>query len=155
MRDMPAAELYERDFVAWTRQQVAALRRLADSRPNAPLDLEHLIEEVADLGKAERNSVRSLVRAIVEHCLKLRHSRATDPRRGWLSTVDRARSDLEDRLSPSLRRDLRTALPRIYGQARRNVGRDLERFQEHEAAANLPDVNPFTLDQLLRDGWYP
>lgn len=155
MRDIPAAELYERDFVAWTRQQAAALRRLTISRPNAPLDLVHLIEEVADLGKSERDTVRSHVRTIIEHCLKLQHARVVDLRAGWMSTIDRARTELEEKLSPSLRGDLRTALPRLYGQARRNVARDLARFGESEAATGLPEPNPFTLGQLLHDGWYP
>lgn len=155
MREIPAAELYERDFAAWTRQQVAALRRLALSRPNAPLDLEHLIEEVAGLGRSERNTVRSHVRTIIEHCLKLQHARATDPRRGWMSTIGRARTGLEDQLSPSLRRDLRTNLQRIYGQARRNVARDLARFDEFDAASQIPEACPFTLRQVLDEDWYP
>lgn len=155
MKDARAADLYERDFVAWTRQQVAALRRLARSRPNEPLDFEHLIEEVADLGKSERDTVRSHVRTVIEHCLKLRHSRATDPRPGWMSTIDRTRTALEDKLSPSLRRGLRAALPRLYAQARRDVARELARCGEPEAAAELPEACPFSLGQLLEHDWYP
>lgn len=155
MKDARAADLYERDFVAWTRQQVAALRRLARSRPNEPLDFAHLIEEIADLGKSERDTVRSHVRTIIEHLLKLRHSRATEPRPGWMSTVGRTRTALEDKLSPSLRRDLRTRLPRLYAQARRDAGRDLILFGEPEAAAELPEACPFSLDQLLEHDWYP
>ena len=155
MKDNRPADLYERDFVAWTRAQVAALRRLRHARPNAPLDLEHLIEEVADLGKSERDTVRSHVRTIIERCLKLRYAPARDPRPGWISTIGRPRTALEDKLSPSLRRDLRAALPRLYAQARRDVARDLALFGEAEAAASLPEANPFSLDQVLRHDWYP
>lgn len=150
-----ATDLYDRDFVAWTRAQVAALRRLARSRPNEAIDFEHLIEEVADLGKSERDTVRSHVRTILEHCLKLGRSRATDPRPGWMSTIGRTRTALEDKLSPSLRRDLRARLPRLYAQARRDVARDLALFGEPEAAEMLPDTCPFGLDELLRHDWYP
>jgi Domain of unknown function DUF29 len=45
-----AERLYKEDFYAWTREQAAALRRLADERWNGPLDLLHLAEEVEDLG---------------------------------------------------------------------------------------------------------
>jgi len=156
MTDGRAADLYERDFVAWTRAQVSALRRLAESRPNEPaVDFPHLIEEIADLGKSERDAVRSHVRTIIEHCLKLRHSAANDPRAAWMSTIGRTRTALEDKLSPSLRRDLRVQLPRLYAQARRDAGRDLALFGEPDAAAALPDASPFSLDQLLRHDWYP
>jgi Domain of unknown function DUF29 len=69
-------QLYDDDFPAWARQQARALRQLAGTRQNVGLDFAHLIEEVRDLGKSERDAVRSHVRTIIEHCLKLEHSRA-------------------------------------------------------------------------------
>lgn len=71
--------LYEEDFYAWTKNQAAALRRLAAQRWNGPLDLANLAEEVEDLGKTERNAVRSRLRRIIEHGLKLEHSPAPEP----------------------------------------------------------------------------
>lgn len=61
-------ELYETDFYAWTRLQVLELRRLRDSRVNAALDLRHLIEEVRDLGKSERDACRSEVQRVWSTC---------------------------------------------------------------------------------------
>ena len=75
-----AAELYEEDFFAWTRDQATALRRLSKERWNGPLDLEHLAEEIEDVGSERRDAIRSQLRRIIEHCLKLEHSRAPDPR---------------------------------------------------------------------------
>lgn len=49
-----AQRLYKEDFYAWTRDQAAALRRLADQRWNGPLDVLHLAEEVEDLGSEQR-----------------------------------------------------------------------------------------------------
>jgi hypothetical protein len=71
--------LYEEDFYAWSRRQAELLRlqRFSD------LDLAHLIEEVEDFGESVYRSVRSRVRTIVEHLLKLEHSPASDPKRGW------------------------------------------------------------------------
>ena len=59
--------LYEQDFYAWSKAQAALLRagRFAD------LDLKHLIEEVDDLGESLKRSVRSRLRTIIEHLLKL------------------------------------------------------------------------------------
>ena len=48
-----ATSLYETDHYAWTQQQAAEPRRLAERLANIPLDLANLAEEVADLGKGE------------------------------------------------------------------------------------------------------
>jgi hypothetical protein len=148
-------QLYEEDFYAWTRDQARALRRLAATRPNVALDLDHLIEEVADLGKSERFAVRSQLRRIIEHCLKLAWSPAQAPRPGWHETIIDARTILEDKLSPTLRRDLRRNLPHIYDQTRRNTEGALRAYGEHSAADRLPVGCPYRLADLLRHGWYP
>jgi DNA-binding PucR family transcriptional regulator len=67
-------QLYENDFHAWTRDQAAALRRLAEQRWNGPLDLEHLAEEVGELRMQARNAVRSQIERVIEHLLELEHS---------------------------------------------------------------------------------
>ncbi len=63
--------------------QARALRRLAETRPNAAVDLPHLIEEVEGLGRASATPSRSHLRTIIEHCLKLACSPASEPRAGW------------------------------------------------------------------------
>ena len=47
MRD---EQLYEEDFFAWTQLKAEKLRRFARPRPNLPLDLPHIAEEIAELG---------------------------------------------------------------------------------------------------------
>ncbi len=110
-------DLYEADFYAWTQLQARALRRLADTRPNLPLDLAHLTEEIRDLGKEQRNALRSWTTRIIEHLLLLQHSAATEPRRGWIGEIVDFRSEIEDRLTPTLRRDLQRQLPVLYDRA--------------------------------------
>ena len=79
----PPPSLYETDYCAWTRQQAADLRKLAKRRTNTPIDAAHLAEEVEDLGRSERDAVRSQVRRIIEHLLKLEFSPAAEPRAEW------------------------------------------------------------------------
>ena len=143
------ALLYEEDFYAWTQEQAAALRRLAAERWNGPLDLEHLAEEVEDLGKEQRNAVQSQLRRIIEHRLKLAYSPARDPRPGWLDSIDDARAEIEDRMTATIRREVEAALPRLYAQVLPKVARTLESFGEREAAARLPERCPWSLDELL------
>jgi hypothetical protein len=123
-------ELYEQDFYVWTQRQAEALRRLAETRPNVDLDFPHLIEEVEDLGTSQRDAVRSQARRIIEHSLKLEYSRAVDPRGGWYDSIIDDRTELDDKLSPSLRRDLDEQLPRLWMQARTKADNGLRRLGE-------------------------
>jgi hypothetical protein len=150
-RPCGAKELYSADFAAWTSEQAALLRAMRF----AELDLENLAEEIEDLGHSERDAVRSQVRRIAEHLLKLEHSPASEPRDGWKDTLTDARSILEDKLSPSLRSDLETMLPRLYAQVLPKARRAMRRFGEHEAARSLPPACPYTLDDIGRAEWLP
>jgi Domain of unknown function DUF29 len=142
--------LYEQDFYAWSKAQAALLRagRFAD------LDLEHLIEEVDDLGESLRRSVRSGLRTIIEHLLKLEHSPAQAPRGGWYDTILTQRSDLLDELTPSIQREVEAALPDLYDRARENTATSLRKHAEHAAADTLPATCPYRFAQITGD-WLP
>jgi hypothetical protein len=147
------ADLYEQDFYAWTQRQARELGRFAASRPNLPLDLAHLAEEIRDLGKERRDALRSWTTRVIEHLLLLEHSAAREPRRGWVGEIVDFRRDIEERLTKALRRDLARQLPRLYVQARRGLVRKLAAFGEPETAAALPAECPYTLAQVLGDRW--
>ena len=125
-----AARLYDEDFVRWTEAQAAALREAAGLATNSPLDWENLAEEIDSLGRSLRHELRSRLMVIVEHLLKLEHSPAVDPRRGWMETIDRERVVIEDLLqeSPSLRKAI---------SARRSNRRNRERFAWPPAACRV------------------
>lgn len=152
---VPATDLYETDFYAWTQDQAARLRRLQAQAVNLDLDLPHLAEEVEDLGKAERNAVRSQVRRLLEHCLKLEHSRSDRPRGQWRASIIEARAELSDRLTATLARDLEQRLPVLYEQARDKAESDLRAQGEPDAAEALPAFCPYRLPDLLQRNWYP
>jgi hypothetical protein len=143
-------DLYEQDFYAWAREQASLLR----AGRFEELDLAHLTQEVDDLGEALYRSVRSRLRTIIEHLLKLQHSPAAEPRGLWLDTVHTQRADLEDDLTASLRRRLRSELPKQYVRARAAAARSLRRYGEAAAADALPETCPYTLDQIAGD-WLP
>jgi Domain of unknown function DUF29 len=68
---------------AWCKAQADLLR----AGRFAELDLDHLIEEIEDVGGALKRSVRNRIRTIVEHLLGLEHSPAKEPRAGWRAYV--------------------------------------------------------------------
>lgn len=150
---MPDGPRYDDDFYAWTQYQADVLRttRRADNR----LDREHLAEEIEDLGKSERNAVRSQIVRIVEHLLKLQNSPAIDPRSDWQASIIEARQALADSITATLRRDAEAALPLLYARGRQLAGVRLRRFDESEAAGHLPAECPYTFEQICADGWYP
>jgi hypothetical protein len=63
------AEPYDEDFYAWTQAQAKALR--THFRGDNRLDVEHLAEEVEDLGSSELQAIESFVEQIIAQLLKL------------------------------------------------------------------------------------
>jgi uncharacterized protein DUF29 len=94
---MPDGPRYEDDFFAWTQHQAMVLRSMAgaDNR----FDRENVAEEIENWGRSERDAVRSQIRRIVEHFLKLAYSPAQQPRFDWMASILEARSTLGDKIS--------------------------------------------------------
>ena len=147
--------LYQTDYYAWTRQQAAALRALAARRVDTKLDLENLAEEVESLGRSDLNTVRSQVRRIIEHLLKLEHSPASELRIDWRNSVARARDEVEDHITANMFPDVAADLDKLFGRARRDAAVGLRRHGEHEVARALPTVCSYSLDQIVSHDWYP
>jgi hypothetical protein len=148
-------ELYETDFYAWTRLQVRELRRLDARSLNVEVDLRHLIEEVWGVGSSQRDTCYSQTVRVLEHLLKLSASPAEGPRAGWQRSIVDARGVLEDKLTSTLDRKTRRQLPRLYRRARKLAALGLREYGEHKAAERLPATCPYTMDDVLREDWYP
>jgi hypothetical protein len=128
-------QLYETDFYAWTQAQARELRRFARTRPNAPLDLAHIAEEIRDLGKSDRDAILSLSQQILQHFLLIEHSAALEQRTHWMDEIDEFRTRMKRKLSPTIRRHLK-------------------RHGEVQAVASLPAECPYSVEQVLGD-WLP
>lgn len=152
-----AAQLYEEDFVRWTQEQAAALREAAGRGVNLPLDWENLAEEIDSLGRSLKRELRSRVAVIIEHLIKLECSPATDPRRGWIETIGRERSEIELLFddSPSLRGDVDSVVGMEMARAARRLLQILRRHGETtpEVISKVTAAN-YTVDQVLGD-WFP
>ena len=149
--------LYKEDFVAWSKEQAEALRSAARGSSNQKLDWENLAEEIASLGASERRELHSQVQRIIHHLLKLEYSTATEARRGWIETIDDARSVIELVLeaSPSLGPHLAAAIAAEMGRGARKAIRDLDRYNElGPATVTRLRASTYTLEQIFGD-WFP
>jgi hypothetical protein len=148
-------DLYDQDFVRWTEEQSAALRRARGT--NLPLDWENLAEEIESLGKSDRRELASQIARILRHLLKLAVSPATEPRAGWQESVADARAEIELVLddSPSLRREVEELIRKQSPAAARRAAADLARHGEPaDAVQSRLEQGGFTADQVLGD-WLP
>jgi Domain of unknown function DUF29 len=155
--------LYDEDFMRWTEEQAAALRR-AKSLPlagaggsNLSLDWENLAEEIESLGKSDRRELRSQITRVLRHLLKLEASPAAELRAGWRATIDEARTEIEGLLedSPSLRRETQTLIKKRIRAAARLAADDLGQHGEPiEAIRVRLEGGDYTKEQVLGD-WFP
>jgi hypothetical protein len=146
--------LYQTDYYAWTKQQAAELRAMAARRASSTLDLANLAEEVESLGRSDLNTVRSQVRRIIEHLLKLEFSPSAPPRADWRYSVAQARDEVEDHITASMHMDVAADLAKLFGRARRDAALGLARHGEPDAQA-LPTTCAYSLDQIVSHDWYP
>lgn len=130
-KELPES-LYEADFVAWLDEQAKALR---NGRPEQ-VDWANLAEEIEGLARRQRQELRSRLRVLLTHLLKV-HYQAGEARRSWLSTIFHQREEMRELLedSPSLRSLMPAYLESQYTSARRaaaiETGLGIEAFPAH------------------------
>jgi hypothetical protein len=152
--------LYDQDFHAWALAQAAALRRAAELRINLPdVDIEHLAEEIEDMGSEQAHAVESALTRIIQHLLKLQFSPTERPRAGWRRTVRNQRTDLQKRLkrNPSLKtpQSLSDMAADAWDDGRRLAVEELRDQDEADAAASIPQDCPYSFEQLCDFDWWP
>ncbi|HYW42267.1 MAG TPA: DUF29 domain-containing protein [Bryobacteraceae bacterium] len=136
--------LYDTDFVEWTAHTAELLR----SGRTGEVDMEHLVEEIEDLGKSERSAVLSQVARMLMHLVK---ERIQPERSGasWRTSIANAQIEIVFKLedSPSLRRYLEEKLERAWLIAVKTA--ILETNLPRARHSEIPEKCPYTLDELL------
>jgi hypothetical protein len=143
----PRGRLYDEDFLVWTQETARLLR----ARRLHQIDVEHVAEEIEDMGLSQKRELLSRLRTIILHLLKWSYQPGKR-KGGWATTVDTQRAELETLLrhSPSLRRavpeSIQEVYPRAVGGASRETGLSRNTF---------PDRCPFTPEQILDEDFLP
>jgi hypothetical protein len=147
MQTMTLHETYNKDLYLWGQEHIKLLKQ---GRLNE-LDIEHLIEEIEDMGKSEQRGISSHLRVLLIHLLKWEFQERF---RGgsWLGSIRNSRLSIDDliKTSPSLKNKPQNDLSEIYKQAREwasdETGLKLETF---------PEECPYSIEQVLNKSWLP
>ena len=142
--------LYEMDYQLWLETTVTQLR----SHDFSHIDLENLIEEIADLGKGEKHRVSSYLMRLCEHLLKLKYWQSEREAcfRGWRLEITNFRIQIQEQLdtSPGLRAFLQDNFSKQYRNSRKLF------LKASEMDITLVSEQPaFTLEQALDEDWLP
>jgi hypothetical protein len=124
---------YEKDVVAWAKEQAALLR----AGHLCALDIEHLAEEIEDVGKSEQRELASRMAVLLAHLLKWQHQTGRRSK-SWQYTIRTQRKEIVYALddAPSLRTKfqdeawLDIVWSRAKSLASQETGLDLDIFPE-------------------------
>lgn len=138
---------YKDDFFLWTQQQATLL----SERRFAELDLAHLIDEVASVGRSEKREIQSRLTALLVHLVKWKYQ----PRlrcSSWTNTIVEQRLSIGLALadSPSLAR-----YPESVAQVSYRIARAKAANEAGLDLSRIPVEMPFTLAQALDDDFLP
>lgn len=140
---------YEDDVVAWSNEQARLLRA---GRFDL-LDIEHLAEEIEDVGKSEARELANRMAVLLAHLLKWQYQ---PERRGrsWEITIKNQRQAIQRRLdkTPSLRASLSDA-----GWWSDAWGDALDQFEKETGLPleGVPEACPWAAGEVLAVDWLP
>ena len=146
---MSDSTLYDDDILLWSEQQAAAIRRLAHGRdvPNE-LDIENVAEEIESVGRSELAAVKSYIRLIFVHFIKLIAEADSVSARHWRSEIVAFHSEMMTRYAPSMRQ--RIDVDEIWRSAREQSMLVYEGAEEN-LVSRLSRGSPFALDVLVAE----
>ena len=136
------SDLYEDDILLWSEHQAEALRRRAANE----IDWENVAEEIAAVGRSERNAVEShLVQALLHDLMAEGWPRSRDVPH-WRAEARGHRDDARRHFTPSMAQRIDVA--KLYRAALRRLP---ETIDEVAPPLLVPQVCPVTLEELLAD----
>jgi hypothetical protein len=133
-----AASLYDEDFAVWTAETARLLRAGRFDE----VDIEHVAEEIEDMGKRDKRELHSRLTVLILHLLKWKWQ-PEKKSATWGSTIVMQRAEL-CRLfeqSPSLEDILQDAVEDVYPDAM-----DVATVETGLPARTFPRKCPFTAD---------
>lgn len=143
------AATYETDIIAWANEQASLLRagRLSS------IDIDHIAEEIEDVGKSEQRELSSRMAVLLAHLLKWK-IQPSHRSPSWEATIHAQRNSIERRLkkTPSLVASLSD--PDWQADAWDDAVALAAKETDIEFS-DFPESCPWTNDQILSCDFYP
>ena len=138
---------YENDIVAWANEQAYLLR----SGKLSAIDIEHIAEEIEDVGKSEQRELASRMAVLIAHLLKWQYQ----PERqsgSWQRTIKEQRKAIARRLkkTPSL-----NALTHDSEWIEDAWGDAVLIAINETRMGSFPESCPWAIENILSDDWLP
>lgn len=138
---------YETDIVAWANEQAQLVR----TGQFELLDLEHIAEEIEDVGKSEQRELASRMVILLAHLLKWQFQPERQGR-SWQITIRNQRRAIQLHLKqvPSLKVKLDDAewWEIVWGDA-------IYQASKETGLDNFPETCPWSIEDILSDEWMP
>ena len=138
---------YQTDVIAWANEQAAFIRMGKFDQ----LDLEHIAEEIEDVGKSEKRELASRMAVLLTHLLKCEYQ---PERQGssWQRTIKEQRNAIAIciKKTPSLRAELSDAewWSGVWSDA-------VAKASEETGLGDFPESCPWTIETILDPAWLP
>ncbi|MEH2162630.1 MAG: DUF29 domain-containing protein [Nostoc sp.] len=139
--------LYDTDYLQWIETTVEKLQ----SQDYANVDWENLIEEISDMGRSERRSLKSNLIVILVHLLKWQFQ--PEKRSGsWEGSIIEHRRRVKEALddSPSLKSYLENIFAECYAQAVKQA-----KAETGLSVKSFPLICPYQLPEVTDDEFLP
>ncbi|SJM93356.1 DUF29 domain-containing protein [Crenothrix polyspora] len=138
---------YEADIIAWANEQAQFVR----AGRFELLDLEHIAEEIEDVGKSEQRELASRMAVLIAHLLKWQFQ---PERQGtsWQRTITEQRKSLGFHIKqvPSLKSKLND--PEWFAA----IWSDAVTMAVNETGmAGFPKSCPWSIEEILSSEWLP
>ena len=138
---------YETDIIAWANEQAWLIR----NKKFDLLDIEHIAEEIEDVGKSEQRELANRMTVLIAHLLKW-HFQPERQSRSWQLTIRNQRKAIHLHLkqTPSLKTRLNDTewIEIVWGdavyQASKETGFD-----------DFPELCLWQIKDILSDSWLP
>jgi len=157
MSQINLANLYEQDFQRWLEETSKCLK----NHDFEAIDIEHLIEELDDLGNTNKATLESNLAILLAHLLKLRiqFDAPGTMKQSWYNSVDEHRQRVKRQLkkTPSLKSYWHTAIGEAYEDARELAIKEGQRAKfgvRLHTEKEYPEQCPFSQSEVLHDDFY-
>ena len=139
--------LYDTDFYLW----IKTTAQLLEEEQFSEIDLANLIEEIKDMGKQQKTSLKSNLIIVLMHLLKYKYQREKRSR-SWLLTIFEHRRRIKEALedSPSLNNYYQEVFNKCYQNARQEAS-----IETGLKLNTFPKLSPFDLEQTLNQEYLP